>query len=182
MRNSMRFELGVGAFIAMGFACALALAFASTDARGRLGGESYQVKARFSNLGELKVRAPVKVAGVKVGEVAAISLDPQRYDAVVTLRIARAAGELPLDSSAAIHTSGLLGERYVAVLPGGELEMLGDGGEIAMTQSAIVLENLIGKYMFGGTKPGGPPAGEASATPPDATAPETPATAPQEKE
>ena len=72
MRNPLRFELGVGAFIAMGFACALALAFASTDARGRLGGDSYQLKARFSNLGELKVRAPVKVAGVKVGEEAAI--------------------------------------------------------------------------------------------------------------
>ena len=167
MRNSLRFELGVGAFIAMGFACALALAFASTDARGRLGGESYQLKARFSNLGELKVRAPVKVAGVKIGEVAAIALDPQRYDAIVTMRIARAAGELPMDSSAAIHTSGLLGERYVAVLPGGEMEMLGDGDEIAMTQSAIVLENLIAKYMFGGTKPG-------ASTPQDAAAPTTP--------
>jgi len=153
MKNPLRFELGVGAFIAMGFACALALAFASTDARGRLGGESYLLKARFSNLGELKVRAPVKVAGVKIGEVAAISLDPQRYDAVVTMRVARAAGELPADSSAAIHTSGLLGERYVALMPGGEMEMLGDGDEIAMTQSAIVLENLIAKYMFGGTKP-----------------------------
>ena len=187
MKNSLRFELGVGAFIAMGFACALALAFASTDARGRLGGESYQLKARFSNLGELKVRAPVKVAGVKVGEVAAIALDPQRYDAVVTMRIARAAGELPMDSSAAIHTSGLLGERYVAVLPGGEMEMLGDGDEIAMTQSAIVLENLIGKYMFGGTKPGDSASKEAATTPqaaPEASgAPDSDTTtAPEEKQ
>lgn len=154
MKTSLRFELGVGAFIAMGFACALALAFASTDARGRLGGQTYALKARFSNLGELKVRAPVKIAGVKIGEVAAITLDPQRYDAIVTLNLGSAAGALPTDSSAAIYTSGLLGERYVAVMPGGETETLGDGDEIAMTQSAIVLENLIGKFMFGGTKPG----------------------------
>ena len=146
----MRFELGVGAFILMGFACALALAFASTDARGRVGGESYSLTARFSNLGELKVRAPVKVAGVKVGEVAAITLDPVKYDAVVTLKVAKAAGDLPADTSASIYTSGLLGERYVGLTPGGDPEVLADGDEIVMTQSAVVLEQLIGKYMFGG--------------------------------
>ena len=148
----MRIEIGVGAFILMGFACALALAFASTDARGRVGGETYAVKARFANLGELKVRAPVKIAGVKVGEVSDIALDPERYDAVVTMRVARAAGELPSDSSASIYTSGLLGERYVGIAPGGDPEPLGDGGEIVLTQSAIVLEQLIGKYMFGNAK------------------------------
>lgn len=152
MGSTKRLEIGVGAFIALGFACALALAFASTDARGRIGGGSYELKARFSNLGELKVRSPVKIAGVKVGEVASIALDPKRYDAVVTLRIARAAGELPSDSSAAIYTAGLLGERYVAITPGGESETLADGGEIVLTQSAIQLESLISKYMFGGSK------------------------------
>jgi len=165
----MKLELGVGAFIAMGFACALALAFASTDARGRLGGDMYQLQARFSNLGELKVRAPVKIAGVKVGEVAAIRLDPERYDAVVTLSIATAAGQLPTDSSAAINTAGLLGERYIAITPGGELDALGDGDEIVMTQSAIVLENLIGKYMFGNAKPG-----DAASKPVAPTPAETP--------
>ncbi|HVF36118.1 MAG TPA: outer membrane lipid asymmetry maintenance protein MlaD [Candidatus Saccharimonadia bacterium] len=148
----MRFEFGVGAFILMGFACALALAFASTDARGRVGGETYAVTARFSNLGELKLRAPVKVAGVKIGEVSGIRLDPERYDAIVTMQVARAAGELPVDSSASIYTSGLLGERYVGVSPGGDPETLGDGDEIVMTQSAIVLEQLIGKFMFGNAK------------------------------
>ena len=148
----MKIEIGVGAFILMGFACALALAFASTDARGRVGGETYAVKARFANLGDLKVRAPVKIAGVKVGEVSDITLDPERYDAVVTMRVARAAGELPSDSSASIYTSGLLGERYVGIAPGGDPEPLGDGGEIVLTQSAIVLEQLIGKYMFGNAK------------------------------
>lgn len=166
----MRLELGVGAFILMGFACALALAFASTDARGRVGGEAYALTARFSNLGELKLRAPVKVAGVKVGEVADIRLDPQRYDAVVTLRLARSAGELPSDSSASIYTSGLLGERYVGITPGGDPEVLKEGDEIVFTQSAIVLEQLIGKYMFGSADKGG---GDASATPAAADSPST---------
>lgn len=148
----MKLEIGVGAFIVLGFACALALAFASTDARGRLGGESYRLNARSSNLGELKLRAPVKIAGVKIGEVAAITLDPVAHDAVVTLNISRVAGDLSSDSSASIFTAGLLGERYVAIAPGGDVDALADGDEIIYTQSAIVLENLIGKYMFGNAK------------------------------
>lgn len=142
-------EWSVGAFILLGFACALVLAFASTNSADRIGGDSYELTARFSNLGELRSRAPVKIAGVRVGEVASIRLDPQTYEAIVTLRLAEAAGELPLDSSAAIYTSGLLGERYIGLTPGGDLESLGDGDEIIMTQSAVVLEQLIGKYMFG---------------------------------
>lgn len=161
----MKFEIGVGAFILLGFGCALALAFSSTDVRSRLGGASYSVTARFSNLGELRLRAPVKIAGVKVGEVASIRLDPERYDAVVSLRLNSAAGALPTDSSAAINTAGLLGERYISISPGGELEALGDGDEIVFTQSAIVLENLIGKYMFGNGKGSEPtPATDAPAT------------------
>lgn len=148
--SSQRLELGVGLFILMGFACALALAFAATDARDRLGGPSYAVTARFANAGELKVRAPVKIAGVKIGEVSAVRLDPERFDAVVTLTLSSAAGALPQDSSAAIYTAGLLGERYVGITPGGDPEALRDGDEIVLTQSAVVLEQLIGKFMFGG--------------------------------
>ncbi len=145
-----KLEWSVGAFIVLGFACALVLAFASTNSQDRIGGGSYEVTARFSNLGELKARAPVKIAGVRVGEVASIALDPQSYDAIVTLRLAAAAGELPADTSAAIYTSGLLGERYIGLSPGGDPEPLGPGDEIMLTQSAVVLEQLIGKYMFGG--------------------------------
>lgn len=159
----MRLEFGVGAFILMGFACALALAFASTDARGRVSGERYALKARFSNLGELKVRAPVKVSGVKVGEVASITLDPERFDAIVMMDVARDAGALPADSSASIYTSGLLGERYVGLTPGGDTETLGDGDEIVLTQSAIVLEQLIGKYMFGSAGKGDDKSAEPAA-------------------
>jgi phospholipid/cholesterol/gamma-HCH transport system substrate-binding protein len=152
---NFKLELTVGAFIVMGFACILVLAFASTNSAGRLGSDTYQVTARFANTGELKPRAPVKIAGVKVGEVSELVLDPDRFEAVATLRLSRAAGELPADSSAAIYTAGLLGERYVGLTPGGDPEALADGGEIFLTQSAVVLEQLIGKYMFGGAEGGG---------------------------
>ena len=144
-----KLELTVGAFILMGLACALVLAFASTNSADRLGGGTYQVTARFANTGELKARAPVKIAGVKVGEVSSLTLDPARFEAIATLRLSLAAGELPADTSAAIYTAGLLGERYVGLTPGGDPEPLADGSEIYLTQSAVVLEQLIGKYLFG---------------------------------
>ena len=167
---SHRFEWSVGAFILMGFACAVALAFASTSLQDRWLGDSYTVSARFTNTGELKERAPVKTAGVKIGEVAGIRLDPQTYEAVATLRIRRDAGELPADSSAAIYTSGLLGERYVGITPGGDPMALQEGDEILFTQSAVVLEQLIGKYMFGGGDSGasGPASGEGTGDVPSA--------------
>jgi phospholipid/cholesterol/gamma-HCH transport system substrate-binding protein len=147
-------EISVGLFILMGFACALVLAFASTNSQDRLAGDTYTVTARFSNTGELKLGAPVKIAGVKVGEIADVKLDPQTFDALVSLRLSRIA-DIPADSSAAIYTSGLLGERYVGLAPGGDPTPLADGDEILLTQSAVVLEQLIGKYMFGGTDGGG---------------------------
>jgi phospholipid/cholesterol/gamma-HCH transport system substrate-binding protein len=146
---NFKLELTVGAFILMGFACVLVLAFASTNSADRLGGETYNITARFANAGELKPRAPVKIAGVKVGEVAELRLDPDKFEAVATLRISHAAGPLPLDSSAAIYTAGLLGERYIGLTPGGDPQALADGDELYLTQSAVVLEQLIGKYLFG---------------------------------
>ncbi len=142
-----RTEWSVGGFILMGFACALVLAFASTNSGERLGGASYRVSANFTNAGDLKVRAPVKIAGVKMGEVESIVLD-QNFDARVVLRLARDAGELPSDTGAAIYTSGLLGERYVGLSPGGDPEPLKDGDEILLTQPAVVLEQMIGKFLF----------------------------------
>ena len=170
---SHKTELSVGLFILMGFACALVLAFASTNSADRLGGDTYEVTARFANTGELKPRAPVKIAGVKVGEVSKLVLDAQKYEAVATLRLTRAAGDLPADTSAAIYTSGLLGERYIGLAPGGDPEILGDGGEIVFTQSAVVLEQLIGKYMFGGAEGGAaqPPAETPSPTATESVAP-----------
>lgn len=155
-----KLEWSVGLFIIMGLACALVLAFASTNSRDRLGGAGYELTARFANLGELKPRAPVKIAGVKVGEVTRVELDPSNFDAVVTLYLTPAAGELPADSSAGIFTSGLLGERYIGITPGGDPEPLAPGDEIMLTQSAVVLEQLIGKYLFGGGGAGDKPAAD----------------------
>lgn len=170
-----KLELTVGAFILMGLACVLVLAFASTNSADRLSGGTYMVTARFANTGELKARAPVKIAGVKVGEVAELKLDAERFEAVATLRLSHTAGELPADTSAAIYTAGLLGERYIGLTPGGDPEALSDGGEIYLTQSAVVLEQLIGKYMFGaGGQDGNPSAPapvEAPASSPEAEAP-----------
>ncbi len=162
-----KLELTVGAFILMGFACAMVLAFASTNSADRLGGDTYEVVARFANTGELKARAPVKIAGVRVGEVSALVLDPERFEAVATLRLSTDGGELPLDTSAGIFTSGLLGERYVGLTPGGDPEALKDGDEILLTQSAVVLEQLIGKYMFGNADGGGSDGGQSAGGPTD---------------
>ncbi|MCX7557585.1 outer membrane lipid asymmetry maintenance protein MlaD [Xanthomonadaceae bacterium JHOS43] len=151
---SPKTEWSVGAFILMGFACALMLAFASTNSGDRLGGSTYRVVANFTNAGDLKARAPVKIAGVKVGEIESIMLD-ENFDAKVTLRISHAAGELPADTGAAIFTSGLLGERYIGLSPGGDPEPLKDGDEILLTQPAVVLEQLIGKFLFNADSGGG---------------------------
>lgn len=144
---SSKTEWSVGAFIVMGFACALALAFSSTNSGERITGDSYRVSANFTNAGDLKPRAPVKIAGVKVGEIEGISLD-ENFDARVILRLSRSAGELPSDTGASIYTSGILGERYIGLSPGGDLEPLRDGDEILLTQPAVVLEQMIGKFLF----------------------------------
>lgn len=149
MSRSNRFELAVGLFLLLSLASLLVLAFASTDGKTGFIGETYELRARFSNIGELRVRAPVKIGGVAVGQIARIELDPATFEAVVTLRINRETGELPADTSAGVFTSGLLGERYVGLTPGGDPEALQPGDEILLTQSAVVLEQLIGKYIFG---------------------------------
>ncbi len=149
MNRSNRFELAVGLFLLLSLASLLVLAFASTDGKTGFVGETYELRARFSNIGELRVRAPVKIGGVPVGEVAGIELDPTTFEAVVRLSIDRSAGELPGDTSAGVFTSGLLGERYVGLTPGGDPAPLKPGDEILLTQSAVVLEQLIGKYIFG---------------------------------
>lgn len=178
---SNKTELSVGAFILMGFACAMILAFASTNSGSRLGGETYAVTARFTNTGELKLGAPVKIAGVKIGEITGVKLDPSTYDAIVDLRLSTDAGELPADTSAAIYTSGLLGERYIGLAPGGDPEPLKDGDEILLTQSAVILEQLISKYLFnaGGSTPAaggaGGTAGNTGNTEGGATTPTPPA-------
>lgn len=146
-------EFGVGLFILLGLVAILVLALriADHDLVGQ--SDSYQVYANFDNIGGLKVRSPVKVGGVVVGRVEAIDLDPETFVPRVTLRLDKKYGKFPLNSSARILTSGLLGEQYIGLTPGfnmpGEPEQyLTDGASIDDTKSAIVLEDLIGQFLY----------------------------------
>jgi len=131
--------------------------FGAGGASDNLGG-TYTVTARFTNVGALSAGAPVKMAGVPIGTVQAVQFDPQKLDAKVTLAIDKRYDRIPDDSSAAVFTSGLIGTQYVAIQPGGSPDMLAQGDEVILTQSAMQLEDLIGKFLVNGSpneKPGG---------------------------
>lgn len=165
-----RLEFAVGAFLLLALGTLLVLAFASTNGKFGFGGSStYPLKAHFSAIGQLRPQAPVKIGGVTVGAVSDIQLDPQKYDAVVTLAMQSKYKDLPVDTTAGVFTSGLLGESYIGLTPGGDPNVLKPGGEIAFTQPAVDLLQLVGKYMFsgGGAKPGNdaPAASTDDATP-----------------
>ncbi len=145
-----RLEFAVGAFLLLALASLLVLAIASTNKRFGIGGGSYELKARFTNLGQLRKQAPVKIGGVVVGQVADIQLDPVKFDSIVTLSLDSKFKDLPADTSAGIFTSGLLGENYVGLSPGGDPEVLKPGEEIAFTTPSVDLIQLVGKYMFSG--------------------------------
>jgi phospholipid/cholesterol/gamma-HCH transport system substrate-binding protein len=140
-------DIWVGAFVAVGFAALLVLALKV----GYIGGEgqrdAYKLEARFDNIGGLKVRAPAKAAGVVVGRVERIKFDPATYQAVVTIKIDHEF-QFTTDTIASILTSGLLGEVYIGLDVGGDTKMLPDGGKLAKTQSAVILEKLIGQFLF----------------------------------
>ncbi|HEX7369566.1 MAG TPA: outer membrane lipid asymmetry maintenance protein MlaD [Rhodanobacteraceae bacterium] len=161
------YAIGTGLFILLGFAALAYLATQTTSvANGIAGGNTYTLKARFQNIGQLKARAPVKIAGVRIGDVASITLEPQRMDALVVLSIDKQYNDIPDDSSAAIFTSGLLGDQYVGIEAGGSPEFLKSGDEIILTQSAMSIENLIGKFLVnGGPKSSSSPASASSAAP-----------------
>lgn len=152
MRANYKVELTSGIFLLMGVAALLWLATEATDYGMQVGEETYIVSARFSNVADLKERAPVKIGGVSVGLVDSISLDPVMFDAIVKMRIDERFAEIPTDTSASILTSGVLGDRYVGLEPGGAMEALTDGDEIFITQSAVVLETMISKYLFNTSK------------------------------
>jgi phospholipid/cholesterol/gamma-HCH transport system substrate-binding protein len=148
MRANYKVELSSGIFLLMGIAALLWLATEATDYGMQVGDETYKVTARFTNVADLKNRAPVKIGGVTVGLVERITLDPVEFDAVVEMKIDSRYADIPNDSGASILTSGVLGDRYIGLDPGGALEVLTDGDEIFITQSAVVLETLISKYLF----------------------------------
>ena len=146
--NSRTIEIGVGLFVACGMAALFILAMQVSNLASLGGGDSYTLTAAFENVGGLKVRSPVTVSGVRVGRVDAIDYDTSAYEAVVSLRIDAAYNAFPEDTSASIFTAGLLGEQYVALDPGGSMDNLADGGRIQLTQSALVMEQIIGQFLY----------------------------------
>lgn len=147
-------DLWVGVFVAAGLAALMFLAFKVGSMGTFDAASSYVIKAEFENVGGLKVRAPVKSAGVVVGRVADIHFNAETYEAEVLLKIDQRF-KFPKDSSVAIMTSGLLGEQYIALEAGGDDKMLADGETLKITQSAVVLENLIGQFLYNKADSGG---------------------------
>ncbi len=140
-------DLWVGFFVILGFVGLLFLALRVGNVSSANFAETYRLTAKFDNIGGLKVRGPVKSAGVVVGRVSEIRLDPGSYEAQVTLTI-DSRYRFPKDTFASILTAGLLGEQYIGLDAGGDERMLKDGEVVAKTQSAVVLEKLISQFMF----------------------------------
>jgi len=150
MQQTRTIEIGTGLFALLGMG---ALFFLTTQTTGRNDfsvSETYEVAARFDNIGSLKVRAPVSISGVTIGRVTDIQFDRDSLEAVVTFVVDSQYDQIPDDSDASILTAGLLGSQYVGLQAGGSEFYLEDGSEILFTQSAIVLENIIGKFLIGG--------------------------------
>ncbi|MEZ5565810.1 MAG: outer membrane lipid asymmetry maintenance protein MlaD [Gammaproteobacteria bacterium] len=165
MDKSRTQEIGTGLFIFLGFAALLFLATQTTDLEDYGGDSGYQVTARFDDVAGLKVRAPVTMAGVNIGRVESIAFDNDRLDAVVTLRISPKFNRIPDDSDASILTAGLLGSKYVGLGPGGSDTYLTSDSEIQITQGAIVLEQLVSKFLFNQAEAGGGSGSTGSASP-----------------
>jgi phospholipid/cholesterol/gamma-HCH transport system substrate-binding protein len=148
MRANYKVELASGIFLLLGMAALVWLATRATDYGQDIGKDTYMISAEFNNVGDLRNRAPVKIGGVTIGIVESIELDPVSFEAVVHMTIASRYDEIPSDTSASVLTSGVLGDRYIALEPGGAPDMLQDGDRIFITQSALVLEQIVGKYLF----------------------------------
>ena len=148
-------EIGVGLFVALGLAALLMLAMKVSNLSESSTDGGYELTARFDNIGGLKVRSPVTMAGVRIGRVTAIGFDSRTYEAVVTLTINAVYNQLPADTSASIFTAGLLGEQYIGLEAGGSQQFLGDKDEIKLTQSAVVLEQIIGQFLYNRAAQGG---------------------------
>ena len=164
--NRSTLDLWVGIFVAIGIAALLFLSLRVGNLLTVGSTPGYRLEAAFDNIGGLKLRAPVKAAGVVVGRVEQIKLDPQTYQAIVRMKIDQGY-QFSKDTIASILTSGLLGEVYIGLDTGGDTQMLADNARIGKTQSAIVLEKLISQFMFdkaasGGAAAPAPAAGAAS--------------------
>lgn len=157
--NRATIDLWVGVFVAIGLASLLFLALKVGNLAASSSGETYLLQAEFDNIGGLKVRAPVKTAGVVVGRVSDIRLDAESYRAVVAMNV-DSRFKFPRDTILTINTSGLLGEQYVGFEVGGDSELFKDGALVKKTQSAVVLEKLISQFMFNKAADGGDNGGD----------------------
>jgi len=147
MQNTKTQDTLVGLFVACGIAALFFMAMQISNLSGFTADNAYTISARFENSGGLKVKSPVTVAGVRIGRVSDISIDRDSYESVVKMQI-DAQYSLPDDTSASIFTAGLLGEQYISLEPGGSEDALLENGLIDITQSAIVLEEIIGQFLF----------------------------------
>jgi phospholipid/cholesterol/gamma-HCH transport system substrate-binding protein len=163
MRKSTTLNLGTGTFVVLGFA---ALFFLTTQTTSRgislTSPPHYDLTAKFDNIGDLKVGAPVSMSGVEMGRVAKIAFDSKEYKAVVTMRMDARYNQIPTDSDAAIYTQGLLGGKFIGVTAGGAETYLKDKDQIDFTQSAFVLENLIGQVLANFGKSASPDASKST--------------------
>ncbi|RLA26806.1 MAG: outer membrane lipid asymmetry maintenance protein MlaD [Gammaproteobacteria bacterium] len=148
MQQTRAVEVGTGLFVALGMAAIFFLTTQTAGSNNFSGADSFSVTARFDNVGSLKDKAPVSMSGVTIGRVTSVVFDPASLDAVVTFVIDSQYDRIPEDSDASILTSGLLGSQYIGLQAGGSEFSLEEGSEIQFTQSAIVIENLISKYLF----------------------------------
>jgi phospholipid/cholesterol/gamma-HCH transport system substrate-binding protein len=158
--NRSMIDLWVGVFVAAGFAGLLFLALKVGNLATFSSNQTYQVHAKFANIGGLKERAPIKSAGVVVGRVQGIRFDNESYEAIVSMNL-DAGYQFPRDTTAKILTSGILGEQYVGLEAGGDGVMLKSGDRLRLTQSAVVLENLISQFLFNKAAEGKEPAKES---------------------
>lgn len=147
MMHSRTVQIWVGLFVVAGMAALLMLSMKVSNISAFTESEGYEIRAHFENIGGLKVRSPVTMAGVVVGRVSAIGFDTEIYEAVVTLNIQNGFNTIPEDTTASIFTAGLLGEQYIGLEAGGADTMLAAGDEIRLTQSAVVLEQIIGQFL-----------------------------------
>jgi phospholipid/cholesterol/gamma-HCH transport system substrate-binding protein len=154
MMSRKELDLWVGVFVAIGFGALLFLAMKVANLSSFSGSTTYIVNARFDNIGGLKVRAPVKSAGVVVGRVDGVGFDNQTFEAVVSMSL-DSRYQFPTDTSAKILTSGLLGEQYIGLAAGGDTANLKGGDTLKITQSAVVLENLISQFLYSKAAEGG---------------------------
>ncbi len=149
MLQSKTIEIIVGFFVLLGLLALLMLSMKVSNLNSLGEADGYKIEAEFLNIGGLKTRSPVKMAGVIVGRVADIYIDDKNYNAVVVMNISNDYKNIPQDTSASIYTAGLLGEQYVSLEPGGSETFLDEGDQINITSDAVVLEQVIGQFMYG---------------------------------